>query len=89
MYYVYVLISKKDGRFYTGYTNNLKQRFLSHQEGLVRATSSRRPFKLFYYEAYTNGQDAQRREKYLKSGMGKRDLKKRLKEGLEWEGLTG
>ncbi len=89
MYYVYVLISKKDGKFYTGYTSNLKLRVSQHQRGQVDSTRLRIPVKLIYYESYCNSQDAQRREKYLKTTLGKRDLRARLREGLKYEGLTG
>ena len=30
MYYVYVLLSQKDGRFYTGFTKDLRKRFSDH-----------------------------------------------------------
>ena len=83
MYYVYILESFKDKNFYTGYTNNLRKRFEEHSKGLVASTKSRRPFKLIYYETYLNERDAERREKYLKTGMGKRDLRNRLKGYLE------
>ena len=82
MFYVYVLKSKKDGQWYTGCTNDLRKRLREHNNGLSRATKFRRSFELIYYEAYTHRQDAQRREKYLKSGMGKRDLRNRLRECL-------
>jgi len=38
MYYVYVLQSEKDNKFYTGYTKNLKLRFEEHNKGLVDST---------------------------------------------------
>ncbi|MBU2456379.1 GIY-YIG nuclease family protein, partial [Patescibacteria group bacterium] len=34
MYYIYILQSKKDKKFYTGYTKNLKLRFEQHEKGL-------------------------------------------------------
>ena len=49
MYYTYVLLSKKDGKYYTGYSKNLKLRFKQHQNGEVTATKNRRPFILIYY----------------------------------------
>lgn len=79
MFYVYVLLSLKDKRWYTGYSNDLKRRFEDHDNGLVYATRKRRPFQLIYYEASLNEHDAMMRERYLKSGMGKRYLKNRLK----------
>ncbi|MFA5029159.1 MAG: GIY-YIG nuclease family protein [Patescibacteria group bacterium] len=82
MYYVYILESIKDKKFYTGFTKNLKFRFEQHQKGLVDSTKNRKPFKLIYYEACLNQQDATRREKYLKTIYGKRYLKNRLESYL-------
>lgn len=79
MYYVYVLKSLKDSRFYTGYTKNLKSRFEQHVKGLVGSTVDRRPLLLIYYEACLNQQDATHREKYLKTYKGKLFLRNRLK----------
>ena len=77
-YYVYVLFSEKDKQFYTGYTSNLKERIVAHEEGKVISTKNRRPLKLLYFEGCINQQDATRREKYLKSGNGKIYLRNRL-----------
>ena len=79
MWYIYVLQSKKDNKWYTGYTDDLRKRFQEHNRGLVYSTSKRRPFKLIYYEACLNEQDAKTREQYLKAGVGKRYIKNRLK----------
>ena len=54
-----------------------------HHEGKVFSTKSRLPVTLIYSEACLNKDDAIAREKYLKSGMGKRYLKNRLKEYFE------
>ena len=83
MYYVYVLLSEKDGNFYTGSTNNLKRRLQEHKSGNVESTMHRKPLELIYYEACLNESDAKQREKYLKSGMGKKYLRNRLKRYLE------
>ena len=85
-YYVYILQSKKDNRWYTGYTADLRKRFSQHQANLHGWTKNRGPFELIYYEACKNEVDAKSREKYLKSGMGKRYLINRLKRFLA---LTG
>lgn len=82
MYYTYILLSKKDNKMYTGYTNDLQKRFKLHQTGKVTSTKGRGPFKLIYYEACLSRTDAKKREKYLKTGMGKRYLKNRLKHYL-------
>ena len=81
-YYVYVLLSKKDGYWYTGYTEDLKARFEQHRTGDSKATRNRGPWSLIYYEASLDVKDAQARERYLKSGMGKRYIRNRLKNYL-------
>ena len=78
MYFVYILLSEKDNLLYTGYTSDLEQRILMHNNGKVLSTKYRRPLKLIYFEGCINQQDATRREKYLKSGNGKIYLKNRL-----------
>lgn len=82
MYYIYILKSKKDKKFYTGCTNNLKLRFEQHQKGLVISTKHRKPFLLIYYEACISREDAYKREKYLKTYLGKMFIKNRLKSYL-------
>jgi len=82
MCYTYILKSIKDGRFYVGFTENLKVRFEQHNKGLVGSTKNRRPFKLIYYEACLDQKDAIKCEKYLKSYHGKLFLKRRLKSYL-------
>jgi putative endonuclease len=79
MYYVYVLHSEADHGLYIGFTTDLARRVLQHNEGESKSTSSRRPFRLIYYEAYATDEDALGREKFLKSGAGRRLLDKQLK----------
>ena len=86
MYYTYVIQSGKNGRLYTGFTSNLQKRLKEHNEDKVCSTKGRGPFELIYYEACINQLDARAREKYLKSGMGKRYIKNRLRRFLS---LTG
>ena len=88
MHYTYVLRSEKDSRLYTGSTNDLRRRLSEHNHGKVSSTKHREPFKLIYYEACINEQDARAREKYLKTGMGKRYLKNRLKRFLSSNGVN-
>ena len=86
MYYTYVIQSNKDKRFYTGFTSDLRKRLNEHNAGKVLSTKNRGPFELVYYEACLDEQDATAREKCLKSGMGKRYIRNRLKRFLS---LTG
>ncbi len=86
MYYVYVLKAPVSGRLYTGYTSDLRKRLAEHNAKKSSYTKSRGPYELIYYEACLHSSDAKMREKYLKSGMGKRYLKNRNKRFLA---LTG
>lgn len=44
--YVYILVSLKDNKQYIGSTKNLIKRFWEHNQGRVKSTKFRRPFKL-------------------------------------------
>lgn len=78
-YYVYVLQSAKDNNYYVGYTGNLKQRLVTHNQGKVASTRNRVPLKLVYWEGCLHQKDATKREKYLKTAWGKRYIKNRIK----------
>jgi putative endonuclease len=79
MFYVYVIQSESDSGLYIGMCGDLRRRFLQHQNGESQSTKSRRPWKLIYYEAYLERQDAAPRETFLKSGSGRRFLDKQMK----------
>ena len=80
--YVYVLRSVKSGKWYIGCTKDLRKRFMEHQDNKSTYTKGRGPFELIYYEASLNKLDGFAREKYLKTGMGRRYLNNRLKRFL-------
>jgi len=69
IYYTYVLKSKKDGNFYSGWTDDIKQRVDKHNKGLVTATKNRRPLKLVYFEACLDKNKAIKREKFLRLAL--------------------
>jgi len=78
MFYTYVLISEIDGDFYIGYTEDLKNRIEEHKQGIVKSTVYKRPLKLVYYEACIDVNDAVKREKSLKTGYGRKYIKRRI-----------
>lgn len=81
--YVYIIQSKKDQRWYTGCTGDLRKRLSEHNSGKFPAwTKGRGPFEIIYFEAYRNKKDAFNREKQLKSGAGKNYVKKRIRRFL-------
>ena len=78
MWYVYVLQSNK-GNWYIGSTKDLQKRILKHNLGKNKSTKYGIPWKVIYCEISLSRRDTRAREKYLKSGMGRRYLKNRLK----------
>jgi putative endonuclease len=96
MFYVYVFHSLEDHGLYIGFSTNLKKRIAEHEHGASFATKYRGPWKLIYYEAYIDRQDAEGRGRYLKSGSGHRFLRQQLRHYFEkfparraTRGLTG
>ena len=81
-YYVYVLRSKLDGKFYTGFTTDLILRLSEHNRGKVTSTKKRIPLEIIYYEFCLYLEDAIHREKYLKTTYGKRYIKNRVRNYL-------
>ena len=80
-YYVYLLESlKNEDRLYIGFTVDLKSRLDKHNRAINFSTKAYAPWKLIFYEAYLNQEDALRRERYLKTSQGSRLLKRMLKE---------
>lgn len=78
MYYTYILVSEKDGQHYIGWSSDLRKRISIHNEGMVSSTKERRPLKLVYYEACLDKEKAISREKYFKTGFGRKFLKTRI-----------
>ncbi len=79
MYYTYVLLSTKKNKLYLGFTQDLKMRMELHRRGFMMKEKNNGSLKLIYLEACLDKKDADRRDKYLNSFLGKRYLKNRLK----------
>jgi putative endonuclease len=73
MYSVYFAKSRKNGKVYVGYTEkDPKERVIEHNQGSNKWSSQNGPFTLIYYEGFLCKDDARLREKFYKSGIGKR-----------------
>ena len=77
-YFVYVLKSENHGTRYIGTAGDVLARLQEHNRGRCRYTSGRRPWKVVYQEEYATLSEARKREVYLKSGVGRKDLDKIL-----------
>jgi putative endonuclease len=78
MYYVY-LLKLNNASIYTGRSDDLRRRMTEHKQGKVASTKYKLPVTLIYYEAYNNKKDAIARELYLKTGDGRKEIRKQLK----------
>lgn len=78
MYFVYIIRSDKDGKLYTGITNDINRRLKQHNGGCNQSTKSRTPFKLVYIEKVSDRILARQREIYFKSGTGREYIKNLL-----------
>ncbi len=76
MYKVYVIKSKLRKYIYVGMTSNIEERIERHNKGYEKTTRAYRPFELIYTEDQATREEARKREKYFKSGVGKEFLKK-------------
>ncbi len=63
---VYILESEKDKTHYIGQCRDIKERLSRHNEGRVRSTKSRGPWKVIYSEEYHTRSEAVRREREIK-----------------------
>lgn len=65
-YCVYMLLCR-DGSYYTGYTQDLKNRLKQHLNGTgSRYTRMKRPEKIVYVEPFESRREAMRQEKKIK-----------------------
>lgn len=84
------MYSVKDEKTYTGSTNDLDKRIKEHNKGKVEATKNRRPLKLIYCENIDSLEKARARERYYKTGAGRRKLKEIFKKlNLSRDGEIG
>jgi len=75
MFTTYVLQSKSTGRLYTGSTSELVRRLEQHNTDLSTSTKHRGPWQLVHREDFATLAEAVRRERYLKTGKGREELK--------------
>jgi len=76
MAFVYILLSDKKNKTYTGSTTDLNRRLMEHNSGKSFFTKRYAPWKLFYKEEYPDLSEARKREKYFKTCAGRKFIKK-------------
>ncbi len=78
MYYVYIIQSQKDQSYYTGFTEDLKQRIKGHNWHEAIYSKSKAPLDLVWFCSFRDKKKALDFEKYLKQGSGFAFARKRL-----------
>ena len=67
MYYVYILKSLKNQKFYVGVSGDPEKRAAEHNLGVVKGSKNNLPYELVYKEEYNAPKEAKQREYYIKS----------------------
>ena len=89
MYFVYILYSISSGKTYVGFTNNVERRL--HEHNLTESsgfTLRYRPWTLIRTEKYSTKQEAMAREKLLKTGKGRDEIKNYIAQYLSSSGAV-
>lgn len=75
MWYTYILLCE-DGSLYTGYSNNVDQRFSDHKNGKGgHYTRSHKPVKVIYQEQFNTQSEALKRERQIKDLSREKKIK--------------
>ena len=75
MFTTYVLRSRTTNRLYTGSTSDFDTRLRQHNQNASISTKFRGPWDLIYRENFVTLAEAVRRERYLKTGKGRDEIK--------------
>jgi len=81
VYFVYAILCDNDD-IYIGHTKDLRKRWMEHVSGTASDhTKKHKPMKVIHFEEYGSRSEAVKREKELKTGFGRKWLKREWKTG--------
>ena len=78
MFYAYVIKSINHIYYYKGHCQDIEKRLAQHNNGFTKSIKPYIPFKLVYFEEFTNREEAIKREKHIKSAAVGRFLQMKL-----------
>ena len=81
VYKVYILFSESKNRFYVGFTSNLEERIVRHNQRSKGFTGSVNDWKVVYTELYNTKEEAHNRELQIKAWKSR----KKIVELIGWE----
>ncbi|WET04861.1 GIY-YIG nuclease family protein [Flavobacterium sp. YJ01] len=79
MFYVYIIYSKTFDVYYNGFSEDITQRLLYHNENRSRYTSNKGPWELVYSKAFENKKEALIEELRLKK-LNRKSLEALIKD---------
>ena len=79
MYFVYILKSLKNGKYYIGSTHNLDKRLKEHNEGKTKSIRAYIPYEIVYKETFTSNTEARKRENYIKKRKSRKFIEELIK----------
>ncbi len=82
IYYVYILQSEKNGKFYIGSTSNVERRLTEHNSGKTKSLKYLRPLRLVFKQEYNNAAQAKRIEQKLKGFKNRNIIQQIVNDGL-------
>ena len=80
-YFVYILESLKNGKYYIGYSSNLEKRLVRHNQGKTKGNRANAPFKLVFKEEFANSTEARKKELYIKKQKSRVFIQKLIANG--------
>ena len=89
MYFVYILYSYSGKKTYVGYSGNIERRLVEHNITEIKGYTLRyRPWVLARSESYNTKAEAMLREKFLKTGRGREEIKLHVQSFLNRDGAV-
>lgn len=80
-FYTYAILCADDS-IYVGHTDDIERRWNEHREGKgAEWTKDHKPVKIAHFEEFDSRQEAADREKWLKTGFGRKWIKRELAAG--------
>ena len=83
MFFVYIIYSDKIDKFYIGYSANVNDRLVKHNQKSYGFSNTGKPWRLVYSESYLTKKEAMLREKQLKDWKNRERIEKLIKDGSE------
>jgi len=82
MFYLYILRSKRNGKYYIGSTHHLGDRLREHNAGKVRSTKGLLPLEIIYKEEYLTISSARKSESQIKKRKSRKYIESIVKSGI-------